>query len=109
MVYIGKYKKMADQFRKDGVEEYQIEKFIREEMERDVFEIENDTTNLEAYRIWKSWPEERRELLLNNALCSNCGGVTSFAPGYSVRKGKWGLILQGNCVKCGGRIRRVCD
>ena len=109
MKYPGKYKEMAEQFRKDGADEYMVEKFIREEIERDEFEKGAGTTDLEAYKIWKSWPEERRELLLNNALCSNCGGVTSFAPGYSVRKGKWGLILQGNCVKCGGRIRRVCD
>ena len=30
------------------------EKNVREEMERDIFDIENGTTNLEAYRIWKS-------------------------------------------------------
>ena len=97
---------MADQLRRDGTDESQIEKNVREEMERDVFEIENGTTYLEAYRIWKSRPEERREDHLNGVLCGNCGSLTSFAPGYNVRKGKWGLILQGNCSKCGGRIRK---
>ena len=33
MKYTGKYKKMAEQFRADGLNENQIEKFIREEME----------------------------------------------------------------------------
>ena len=109
MIYIGKYKIIADQLRREGVDESQIEKNVREEMERDIFEIENGTTNLEAYRIWKSWPEERRESHLNGVYCGNCGGVTSFASGYNVKKSKWGLILQGNCAKCGGRIRKSCN
>ena len=109
MMYIGKYKKLADQFRKDGADEYQIERFIREEMERDVFEIENETTNLDAYRIWQSWPEERREKYLHHSLCVNCGGITSFASKFAVRKDQRGLIIKGTCSKCGGKIRRMCD
>ena len=62
MKYTGKYKKMVEQFRKDGADEALIEKFIREEMERDAFEKENGTTDLQAYRVWKSWPEERRDV-----------------------------------------------
>ena len=107
--YTGKYKEMADQFRKDGADEDLIEKFIREEMELDAFEKENGTTNLQAFKTWQSWPEERKKILLNNALCGCCGGLTSFAPGYTVWKDQWGLILDGNCAKCGGKIRRVCD
>lgn len=38
MKYTGKYKKMAEQFRKDGASEAMIEKFIREEMNRGEFE-----------------------------------------------------------------------
>ena len=113
MKYTGKYKEMADQFHKDGADEYQIEKFIRKEMERDALEyrtvLANGAADQEACEIWQSWPEERRKILLNNALCGNCGGLTSFAPGYTVWKDQWGLILDGKCAKCGGKIRRVCD
>ena len=35
MIYIGKYKIIADQLRRDGVDESQIEKNVREEMEQD--------------------------------------------------------------------------
>ena len=37
MEYKGKYKKMAEQFRKDGADEYTVEKWIRQEMEQDEF------------------------------------------------------------------------
>lgn len=35
--YEGKYADMAEQFRKDGCDEYTVEKFIRQEMEMDEF------------------------------------------------------------------------
>ena len=109
MIYTGKYKKMAEEFRKDGADEYLIEKFIREEMERDAFEKESGMTDLQAYKVWQSWPEERQQLYLNNALCSNCMDAVSFDDGYNIRKDKWGLVIEGTCAKCGGKIRRVCD
>ena len=109
MKYTGKYKEMAEQFRKDGADEYMVEKFIREEMERDEFRKGEGTTELEAYKIWKRWPEERRQMYLHNAFCGNCGGATFFADGYNIRKDRWGLIVEGTCAKCGSRIRRVCD
>ena len=31
-------------------------------MGRDEFEKGAGTTDLEAYKIWKSWPEERRQM-----------------------------------------------
>ncbi len=37
MKYTGKYIEMAEQFRKDGCDEYTVEKFIRQEMEMDEF------------------------------------------------------------------------
>jgi len=38
MKYTGKYKQLADQFRADGCDEAMIERFIREEIERDEFQ-----------------------------------------------------------------------
>ena len=54
MKYVGKYKKMAEDFRKDGADEHLVEKFIREEMERDEFRKERGTTDLNAYRRFLS-------------------------------------------------------
>ena len=108
MKYTGKYKEMAEQFRKDGADEYMVEKFIREEMERDEFRKGEGTTDLEAYKIWKSWPEERRQMYLHNAFCGNCR-MTSFAEGYNIRKDRWGLVVEGTCAKCGRKIARTCD
>ena len=108
MKYTGKYKKMAEQFRRDGADEYLVEKFIREEMERDEFERLEGTFDFEVCKEWKSWPEERRQLYLHNAFCPNCH-VTSFASGYNIRKDRFGVIIEGVCEKCGHKIIRCCD
>ena len=108
MKYTGKYEKMDEEFRKDGVDESMVGKFIQEEMERDEFRKGRGTTDLNAFRIWQSWPEERRQLYLHNAFCSNCH-LTSFAEGYNIRQDAYGLIVEGNCEKCGHRIARCCD
>ncbi len=108
MKYIGKYKKMAEEFRKDGADEVLVEKFIREEMEREEFSKEYGTTDLNAYHIWESWPDKRRDLYLHNAFCPNCH-VTSFTEGFNIRQDAYGLIVEGNCIKCGHKIARCCD
>ena len=109
MEYKEKYKEMAEQFRKDGIDEYLVEKFIREEMDRDEFLKNEGSTELEAYKEWISWSEERRQFYLGNAFCGQCGGRTSFASRYSIRQNKWNLVVEGTCSKCGGKIRRLCD
>lgn len=108
MEYKGKYKKMAEQFRKDGCDEYTVEKFIRQEMEADEFQKGDGITDLEAVKLWKSYPERARDLWLHNAFCANCG-ASSFAPGYILRKDKFGVVIQGKCEKCGGPMARCCD
>ena len=108
MTYTGKYAKMADDFRRDGADEHTIEKWIREEMERDEFHKGDGTTDLAAWKIWKSWPEMRRQMYLQHAFCASCGS-SSFAPGFNVRQDRYGLIVQGTCSKCGGKISRACD
>ena len=70
--YQGKYKKMADEFRKDGCDEYTVEKFIRQEMEADEFAKGEGSTDLEAVRLWKAYPDEAKEMWLTEAFCPNC-------------------------------------
>ena len=77
-------------------------------------EVMNKPINLEAYREWQSWPEKRWQFFLNNALCSECSragknSLTSFADGYTIRKDFYGLIVEGNCSRCGKRNARCCE
>lgn len=71
-------------FRNDGCDEYTVEKFIRQEMERDEYQKGEGTTDIEAIRLWNSYSDEAKVMWLHNAFC-------------------------GNCDKCGGRIARCCD
>ena len=50
MKYTGKYQKMADQFRADGADEHLVNKFVREEMERDRYERNKGLTEIEVFR-----------------------------------------------------------
>ena len=105
--YEGKYAEMAERFRKDGCDEYTVEKFIRQQMEADEFEKGYGTTDIEAITEWKKIPEDVRDMLLHNAFCRNCGEAT-FKPGYNLRLDKFGVVIEGFCDKCGGRICRCC-
>lgn len=49
--------------------------------------------------------EER--ILLNNAWRSDCHDANaSFAPGYTLRTDKFGIVIEGKCAKCGCVIAR---
>ena len=60
---------MADQFRADGADERLVNKFVREEMERDRYERNKGLTEIGAFQEWQSWAEQDRQFFLNNALC----------------------------------------
>jgi hypothetical protein len=108
MKYTGKYKKMAEEFRKEGCDDATIEKFIRREMEDDEFQKGDGTTDIAALKLWKEYPENAKQMWLHNAFCSKCGN-TSFKSGYNLRIDKVGVVIQGYCAKCGSKIARVCD
>lgn len=63
---------------------------------------------IEAVRLWKSYPAEYKNLWLNNAFCSNCG-VTSFKEDYFLQTSEIGVVIKGTCSNCGAKIARVCD
>lgn len=108
MEYTGKYKKMAEQFRKDGCDEHTVEKFIRQEMEADEFRKGEGTTDIAAIQLWKNYSDEEKKLWLHNAFCINCGNA-SFKRGYNLRKDRFGVVIEGVCDKCGAKIARCCD
>ena len=51
------------------VSEYTVEKFIRQEMEADEFAKGEGSTDLEAVRFWKAYPDEAKEMWLTKAFC----------------------------------------
>ncbi len=69
--------------------------------------------DLEAYRIRKSWPEEKRQLYLHNAFCADCfrkpRHASSFAPDYVLQREGSMVIVRGKCSVCGSPMARVCD
>ena len=42
-------------------------------METDGFTKGGGTTDLEAVKLWKSYPDEMKEIWFHNAFCINCG------------------------------------
>lgn len=54
---------MAEQLLKDGCDEYTIEKFIQQEKDADEFARNEGTTDIEAVRLWKSYPNEAKDRL----------------------------------------------
>lgn len=106
MDYEGKYAEMAEQLRADGCDERTVERFVREEMEADEWRAGEGITEFEAFKAWRELPDGEKRILLTTAFCHNCGTAT-FSPGYAVRRGKWGLVVEGTCAKCGSRIART--
>lgn len=108
MEYEGKYAEMAEQLRADGCDEAMVERFVREEMEADAARAGEGITQLDAYREFRALPEWEQEILRTNAFCANCG-MTSIAPGFTVRKVSGLLLLEGKCEQCGRRAARMRD
>lgn len=108
MEYEGRYAEMAEQFRADGCDEAMVERFIREEMETDAARADEGITQLAAYREFRALPEWEQEILRTSAYCPNCG-MTSLAPGFTVRKVSGQLLLEGKCEQCGHRAARTRD
>lgn len=72
----------------------------------DDFDIHSNVTDITVYREWMKIPEDLRMRILNNGYCASCHDVSSFAPNYAVRKDKYGMVLVGDCSKCGKRMVR---
>lgn len=108
MKYTEKYKELAEPFGKNGCDEYMIRKFIRQEMEAGEFRKGEGTTDMEALRLWKRYPDEAKEIWLHNAFCFNCGN-TSFKQGYNLWKDKFVVVIEGFCNKWKEQIVRCCD
>ena len=98
---------MAEDLRTRGIEPFAartIEPMTSEEArERQPGNVISDFT---ALKKWRELPEWERETLLGSVFCANCG-EGEFAPGYAIRQGEWGIVIEGACAKCGSKIARV--
>ena len=61
-----------------------------------------------ALSKWRGLPKWERQVLISSVFCLNCGDG-EFEPGYTIRQGEWGIVIEGTCAKCGGKIARVRD
>lgn len=68
-------------------------------MEADKFAKGEATTDIETVGFWKSYLDKIKEMWLHNAFCIKCGN-TSFKHEYNLPKDKFGVVIEGFCVKC---------
>ena len=66
------------------------------------------TTDIEALRAWKSFPKERRDMLLSNVFCGHGCGVVTIVD-YDINVSHDGILLKGKCDKCSGPVARYVE
>jgi ribosomal protein S27AE len=64
-------------------------------------------TDFKAAQKWAKLPKDIQDLLVNNVFCSNCGVTTIFK--YTLQDDKFGILLKGNCKKCGTDVARLIE
>jgi len=98
---------MAEDLRARGIEPFAT-RGIGPEASTEASERQpgNAISDFAALKTWHGLPEWERELLLGSVFCANCIDG-QFAPGYAIRQGEWGIVIEGTCAKCGGRIART--
>ena len=62
----------------------------------------------QAARRWSELDGSIRTRLLNNVYCVACRTGTSIVH-FTGRIDEGNLILEGSCIKCGGRVARVIE
>ena len=61
-----------------------------------------------ALRFWKSWDDRAKTLVLNNVWCVSCRKGTTIVR-FTGRIERADLILEGECIRCGGSVARVVE
>ena len=64
-------------------------------------------SDMKGLHKWKMIPEGVQERLLSNVFCSVCGETT--ITNYSIKDDKLGIVLEGNCKKCGRNVARFIE
>lgn len=64
-------------------------------------------TEFKAIQKWGKIPKNVQKLILDNALCSECGVTT--IVNYTITDDKGGLLIKGACKKCGKEVVRFVE
>lgn len=67
----------------------------------------NNVSDVEAMKTWSKIPKDIQGMLLENVFCSTCG-VTTIID-YTINNFDYGIVLNGTCASCGGKVARVVD
>ncbi|WML50004.1 RQC-minor-1 family DNA-binding protein [Neobacillus sp. PS3-34] len=67
-----------------------------------------DTSTLQAGQKWLTIPENIRKKLVRNVFCGSCVDTVQIEK-YMIKETKHGLVLEGQCKTCGGKVARVID
>jgi hypothetical protein len=57
---------------------------------------------------WKRIPENNKQKILSNVLCSSCRDVISVTD-YKIENHDLGFIINGKCSVCGSEVARVVE
>lgn len=70
-------------------------------------ECDRNGSSPKALAAWNAMNDREKRILLNNAWCRDCHDANaSFAPGYALRADEFGIVIEGECAKCGCAIAR---
>ncbi|GAU76738.1 DUF1801 domain-containing protein [Fusibacter sp. 3D3] len=64
-------------------------------------------SDIKALKKWSKVPLNVQALLVGNVFCSKCG-VTTIVD-YGIHEDRFGVVLNGFCQKCGGRVARIVE
>lgn len=63
--------------------------------------------DLQAAQKWSKIPKHFQQLILKNVFCTICG-VTTIVE-YTLHSEKYGILLEGKCIKCGKDVARLVE
>lgn len=108
MEYEGKYKEVAEQFRKHGLSEAQVKIFVDGVKAQDAFNEGRGINDPKAVEEFETYPKWVRDMWLTNVPCPICD-IGSFKEGYTIRKYGSKLLIDGYCSVCGSIIYKECE
>jgi hypothetical protein len=68
----------------------------------------NNIISFEAMKRWLGIDEATRNELIRNVWCTKCRGETTI-HNFSVEMDKFGIVLEGLCVKCNHSVARMIE
>lgn len=64
-------------------------------------------SDMKALKKWSKIPDHGKDRFLNNVFCSSCGETTIID--FCIINDSYGIVLQGKCAKCGGKVARYVE